>query len=84
MRWANWFEDIAGLLIGRSAATDSTNEAELSYKDALISTIGDLSCPVLWDVDIGHQPPQLLLINGAVATVRYAETIGGEIVQRFI
>jgi muramoyltetrapeptide carboxypeptidase len=81
LRWAGWLEGLAGLLIGRSAAPEPSGPAELSYLDALRNTLGDLPCPVLVDVDIGHLPPQFVLINGAKATVRWNETAGGLIEQ---
>jgi muramoyltetrapeptide carboxypeptidase LdcA involved in peptidoglycan recycling len=46
---------------------------------------------VLADVDIGHVPPQLVLVNGAHAQVRWSASVfdavgthwgGGEIAQR--
>ncbi|NER80669.1 MAG: LD-carboxypeptidase, partial [Leptolyngbya sp. SIO1D8] len=32
--------------------------------------------PVLLDVDIGHQPPQFTLINGAMAEVKFWDSQG--------
>jgi muramoyltetrapeptide carboxypeptidase len=81
LRWAGWLDGLAGLLIGRSAAPDSTRATELRYADALQDTLADLACPVLLDVDIGHRPPQLLLINGARADVHWRATAGGHITQ---
>ncbi len=81
LRWAGWFAGLAGLLIGRSAAPDSTAATALRYADALQDTLGDLACPVLVDVDIGHRPPQLLLINGALADVHWRAERGGHITQ---
>ncbi|MBN3786175.1 hypothetical protein G3N94_04600 [Burkholderia sp. Ac-20353] len=33
------------------------------------SALGDIRCPVIYDMDIGHVPPQLSLVNGALAQV---------------
>ncbi|RCI96336.1 LD-carboxypeptidase, partial [Klebsiella pneumoniae] len=33
----------------------------------------NIAVPVLYDVDIGHMPPQISLVNGADATVFFAE-----------
>lgn len=82
LRWAGWLDDLAGLLIGRSAASEPNGPTELRYLDALRNTLGNLPCPVLVDVDIGHRPPQFVLINGALAQVRWSETAGGSIEQR--
>ena len=37
--------------------------------------------PVLVDVDIGHRPPQLLLVDGALARVQWQALAGGTLVQ---
>jgi muramoyltetrapeptide carboxypeptidase LdcA involved in peptidoglycan recycling len=81
LRWAGWLDGLAGVLIGRSAGRDTTGATELRWADALASTLGALTCPVLADVDIGHVPPQLLLINGARASVRWSAAEGGSITQ---
>lgn len=90
LRWAGWLDGLSGLLIGRSAAPVPTDPAALQLDDALQQSLECLPCPVLLDVDIGHVPPQLLLVNGAHAQVRWSAEVrgpggdwgGGEIVQR--
>lgn len=68
MRNANWFRNLKGLVFGRSAATEVTNPNALSHFEAVDSILGDLSIPVILDADIGHKPPQMILINGAYST----------------
>lgn len=86
LRWAGWLDGLTGVLVGRSAAPDTTAAEQLRHADALRQGLGHLSCPVLVDVDIGHRPPQLVLVNGAFAQLRYSDTAaggaGGELVQR--
>ena len=84
LRWAGWLEGLAGVLIGRSAAPDTTGAADLRYADALDRCLGHLPCPVLVDVDIGHQPPQFTLINGALAAVRWGAGHAGSVQQRLV
>jgi muramoyltetrapeptide carboxypeptidase len=67
MRYAGWFEGLSGLVFGRSSGPEAANEADLGQREAIESVTGDLGIPVLLDADIGHKPPQLLLINGALA-----------------
>lgn len=69
LRWAGWFEGLAGVLVGRSAAPDSTAADALRYDEALSQMLGALPCPVLVDADIGHCPPQMVLLNAARAEV---------------
>lgn len=76
LRRQRWFEGIAGLMLGRSAAPESDSPSSLSYVEALQSVLGELPCPVLYDVDIGHQPPQFTLINGLLAKIKYKDGAG--------
>ncbi|XOV79781.1 MAG: S66 peptidase family protein [Aestuariibacter sp.] len=82
MKYKGIFNNINGLLLGRNAGADSA-EAELTYQTVISSCFSDAAFPVFYDVDIGHKPPNLTLINGAYATV---ELIGnkGTITQRLI
>lgn len=84
LRAAGWFDGLAGLLLGRSAGPDATAPDRLSYVQALQQSVGDLRCPVLFDVDIGHAPPQLLLVNGALAQVTWRGDHGGSVVQTLV
>ena len=69
LRLAGWFRHARALLIGRTAAQDLR---DLSPRDALQDALGDLTIPVIYDMDIGHLPPQMILVNGALATVRFS------------
>lgn len=80
LRMQGWFNNISGLLIGRSAAPNANEPSRQNYLDALTSALGHLTIPVIYDVDIGHVPPQLSLINGALTTVLF-EGKGGRVTQ---
>jgi muramoyltetrapeptide carboxypeptidase LdcA involved in peptidoglycan recycling len=80
LRRQGWLDGLSGLMLGRSAAPDPESTTQLGYAQALRAALGDLACPVLYDVDIGHQPPQFTLINGAFANVSF-EDGGGAVVQ---
>ena len=84
LRWSGWLDGLAGVLVGRSAAPDSTGVTELRYEEALHETLSDLPCPVLLDLDIGHVPPQLVLVNGAWARVQLQADGSGSVLQRFL
>lgn len=66
-----WFEHTKGFIFGRPCFYRSF--AELSYMDAVMTTLGELNVPVLFDADIGHKEPQWTMINGAMAKVQYAD-----------
>lgn len=80
LKMHGWFNQLTGIMIGRSAAAEVENPNQLNYLDALKTALSHLTIPILYDVDIGHVPPQISLINGALATVHFYEN-GGSITQ---
>jgi len=66
MRLAGWFDGLSGLLFGRSEAN---KKEQFTHTDALHDVFDDLPIPIIYDADIGHKPPQMTIINGAIATV---------------
>jgi muramoyltetrapeptide carboxypeptidase LdcA involved in peptidoglycan recycling len=80
VRLAGWFDHANAVLIGRTGAPESRSYSQL---DALRSALGDLDVPVLYDVDFGHLPPQLSIVNGALATLELDGT-NGRLAQQLI
>lgn len=79
LRLAGWFEHARAILIGRTNAPDN---AKMTQREAVLDALGPLNLPVVFDMEIGHVPPHLPLVNGALATV----TVEGDrhdIVQEF-
>lgn len=68
LRLAGWFDDASAVLVGRTNAPDSPG---LTQHDAVRDALGDLGVPVVGDVDCGHVPPQMTLVNGALATLTW-------------
>lgn len=67
MKYAGWFDNCAGIVFGRSAANEPVQgyTAQQVYKEMS----EQLDIPIIYDADIGHQPPQLIFVNGAYATI---------------
>ncbi|MGG7307345.1 S66 family peptidase [Curtobacterium sp. AB451] len=80
LRLAGWFDDANGLLIGR---TEGAAVPRLDQDEAVRRALGDLGIPVVLDFDTGHQPPQLPLVNGALADVLLDGSVGS-ITQRLV
>lgn len=76
LRFNGWIEGLSGILIGRNAGPDRIQSGDLSYVEALQSALGEVGCPVIYDMDIGHVPPQLSLVNGALAQVELSDEHG--------
>ena len=70
---AGWFKRANAVLLGRTSAADAHN---FTQDNAIADALGSLGIPVIYNMDIGHVPPQLLLVNGALAEVRYADAHG--------
>lgn len=80
MKWAGWFDNTSGLLFGRS-------EAEADYQGYRVEDVYQeiqqlLNVPVIYDIDCGHVPPQLTLVNGAHASIQ-VEDGKGTLIQTF-
>lgn len=67
LRLAGWFDAARAVLIAR---THAPGRPGMSQDDAVRDALGDLGVPVVLDVDCGHVAPQMVLVNGAHATVR--------------
>ncbi|EME3554263.1 LD-carboxypeptidase [Enterococcus faecium] len=80
MKLAGWFEDSSGIMFGRSAAEDLL---DYRMKDVYEDLSKELNIPILYDIDCGHVPPQLTLINGAYAEVA-VEDGKATVLQTFI
>lgn len=66
MRLAGWFDRAAAVLVGRTNAPD---HPDLTQREAVVDALGRLDLPVVVDLEIGHVPPHLPLVNGALARV---------------
>lgn len=82
MRFRGVFDRVSGVLIGRSSAV-AVDSAGFSYQEALASAFAGAHFPVVFDADIGHQPPNMTLINGCYATV-VVEGGKGRVEQCFV
>ncbi|KEQ16816.1 S66 family peptidase [Endozoicomonas numazuensis] len=69
LKYRGIFNHVNGLLIGRNPS-DEHHGQSLTYQQALSYALNGLEVPVIYDADIGHLPPNLTLINGALANVR--------------
>lgn len=66
LRHAGWFDHAAAILVGRTKAPDSEG---FTQRDAVVDALGMLGVPIVLDLEIGHVPPHLPLVNGATAHV---------------
>jgi muramoyltetrapeptide carboxypeptidase LdcA involved in peptidoglycan recycling len=79
LRYAGWLDGLSALLIGRSSATVTVSNG-MNYEQALRQSLDGLGCPVLVDVDFGHMPPQMTLLQGALGELHWTPS-GARLVQ---
>lgn len=68
LKYRGIFNLVNGLLMGRNPP-DEHHGQSLTYHQALSYVLEGLEIPIIYDVDIGHLPPNLTLINGTLAEV---------------
>lgn len=56
---------------------------DFTLQDALSNIFQDMNVPVLYNVDVGHIPPQLTFINGSFAEVEFKNK-KAKIIQKLI
>ena len=68
LKEAGWFEYASGFVFGRPAMYGT--DTDTTYEEAVLSILGDLNLPIILEADIGHKPPQMTIMNGAMAQVK--------------
>ena len=66
---AGWFQNTKAFLFGRPLFGKEPFMG-LTCQQAVIHVLGDMNIPILFDLDIGHLPPQIPIVSGAIATVK--------------
>jgi muramoyltetrapeptide carboxypeptidase LdcA involved in peptidoglycan recycling len=75
MREAGWFKYVKGFMIGRPRHFGEEAMGVDMY-NAVTDMIGEMGVPIIMDLDIGHLPPMMPIINGSVGEV---SAVGNEI-----
>ncbi|NJQ17098.1 S66 family peptidase [Streptomyces bohaiensis] len=71
MRLAGFFDAANAVLVGRTSAPDAPS---LTQRQAVLDALGPLGVPIIADVECGHVPPYLPLVNGARGRVVHTPT----------
>lgn len=67
MKHAGYFEKCKGIIFGRPLIV--RQDYDISFNEAVKEALGDLDIPIIVDADIGHVPPQLAVVNGAILEI---------------
>lgn len=74
MKQAEYFKHCKGILFGRTLFT--RNDYDITFNETVKEVLEDLNIPIICDVDIGHVPPQMAIVNGAILKVTLEEGTG--------
>lgn len=74
LRLSGWFDDANAILVGRTRAPDSP---QLTQRAAVLDALHRTGIPIVFDLEIGHVPPHLPLVNGALTAV----TVDGDVCE---
>lgn len=67
-RQMGWFNEIGGLVFGRFTEQSGFN-ADDSIENLFKDQLGEVSFPVLYNVDFGHADPLITIPNGGIAKI---------------
>ena len=68
LKEAGWFENAAGFIFGRECMVN-TEYSQINHDDGVLCALGDLGVPIVTGADIGHRPPHITMVNGAIGNV---------------
>lgn len=73
MRMAGYFDAANAIVVSRTSAPDA---GTLSQKEAALDALGGLGVPIIADVECGHVPPYMPIVNGALGQLRFGAGSG--------
>jgi muramoyltetrapeptide carboxypeptidase LdcA involved in peptidoglycan recycling len=68
MRLAGFFDGAGAVMVGRTTAPDAPT---LSQHEAVLDALECLGVPIVADVECGHVPPYMPIVNGALGRLRF-------------
>ncbi|GAA2567530.1 LD-carboxypeptidase [Streptomyces lienomycini] len=71
MRLAGFFDAANAVLVGRTSAPDTPS---LTQHQAVLDALGPLNVPIVADVECGHVPPYMPIVNGAHGRLVHTST----------
>lgn len=74
MKHAGYFENCRGIIFGRPFIM--REDYELTADEVILDAIRSLGIPIITEADIGHVPPQLAMVNGAILKITSKEGKG--------
>ena len=60
-------------LLAKRLNTKEEDKRDFTLIDALKQGLSTVNVPILYDADIGHIPPQMQIVNGAIGKVDFSD-----------
>lgn len=67
---AGWFKNAKGFLFGRPMRFGEEMFG-IDHYNAITDSLGELGVPIIMNLDIGHLPPMMPIVTGAMATIEF-------------
>ncbi len=67
MKELGYFKYTKGIIWGRTGIEKSCKD--ISFQEAITQTLYDINVPIIIEADIGHKPPRMTIINGAIVNI---------------
>ncbi len=80
MKNAGYFKNCSGIIFGRPFIM--REDYGITANEAILDVIGDLDIHIITEADIGHIPPQLAMVNGAM--LKITSKAGKGIVETYL
>lgn len=75
LKRAKWFTNVEAIIFGRPLVALDAKEIDMDEYSAAIRALSDLQVKLFFDVDFGHVPPSIPIVNGAVCKIDICKNI---------
>lgn len=69
LKQLGFFDNTKGIIFGREMFF--TEAYERDFSDSVYEVLGELNIPLIFGADVGHKSPQMTMVTGAMAEVKY-------------
>ena len=66
-KMAGWFKYVKGFIFGRMGRPGELND--MNHYDSIMDALSEYNVPIIADMDFGHVPPLMHIVNGAIGHV---------------
>jgi len=75
LKRAKWFQNVEAIIFGRPLKAFEVTVIDMDEYSAAIRALKDLKIKMFFDLDFGHVPPNMPIVNGALCEVEIFQNI---------